>query len=229
MSSVANKLFELCEQIDSVSIDLDGDEYFNEKGEIVIGKILAIRSYLEEYNQVNIVTKIDSLDLESHNLIQIIEFTRGYLIPVIRETFENMVEENFERNELFWEFIHPRIKNVSLSRYNSGHFADSVESAMKEINSAVKMIVKSVTGDELDGVKLMDRAFSMENPIIKLNDLSSESDKNIQKGYMQIFQGSMTGIRNPKAHENMNTKRNKAIHLLFLSSLLMYKIDERIP
>jgi len=44
---------------------------------------------------------------------------------------------------------------------------------------------------------------------------------------MQIFAGAMTGIRNPKAHANIVIDRNRAIHLLFLASLLFFKLDER--
>jgi len=43
---------------------------------------------------------------------------------------------------------------------------------------------------------------------------------------MQIFAGSMTGIRNPKAHGNLNITRERGIHLLFLASLLFHKLDE---
>ncbi len=69
---------------------------------------------------------------------------------------------------------------------------------------------------------------SLDNPIIKLTPLSSETDKNIQKGYLQIFSGAIIGIRNPKAHENLSIDENRAIHLIFLASLLMSKIDETI-
>jgi hypothetical protein len=44
---------------------------------------------------------------------------------------------------------------------------------------------------------------------------------------MQIFAGAMTGIRNPKAHANIIIDSNRAIHFLFLASLLMYVIDEK--
>ncbi|MBA7577516.1 hypothetical protein ES708_19369 [subsurface metagenome] len=44
---------------------------------------------------------------------------------------------------------------------------------------------------------------------------------------MQIFSGAMTGIRNPKAHENITIDSQRAIHFLFLASLLMFKIDEK--
>ncbi|MBI5281457.1 MAG: hypothetical protein HY858_07225 [Candidatus Solibacter usitatus] len=52
--------------------------------------------------------------------------------------------------------------------------------------------------------------------------------RRLQQGYMQIMAGSMTGIRNPKAHGNLNPDSTKALHLICLASLLMNKLDERI-
>jgi len=61
-----------------------------------------------------------------------------------------------------------------------------------------------------------------------LSDLSTQTGKDIQKGYMQIFSGAMTGIRNPKVHDNIEIDDKRAIHFLFLASLLIEKVDERI-
>jgi len=72
----------------------------------------------------------------------------------------------------------------------------------------------------------MQKAFSLQRPVIKIEDLSTDSGKNIQQGYLQIFSGTMTGIRNPKDHENLIIDKLRAIHLLFLASLLLFKIDE---
>jgi hypothetical protein len=47
-------------------------------------------------------------------------------------------------------------------------------------------------------------------------------------GYMNIFAGAMTGIRNPKAHENQIISKDMAIKRLIFASLLMDKIDEAI-
>ena len=127
----------------------------------------------------------------------------------------------------FWNLLHPKITAISKSRFDSKHYADSAEAALKEVNNIVKAIVKEKTGNEYDGADLMNRAFSIDRPIIKLEDLSTETGKNIQKGYMQIFAGAMTGIRNPKAHANIIIDSNRAIHFLFLASLLMYVIDEK--
>jgi hypothetical protein len=56
----------------------------------------------------------------------------------------------------------------------------------------------------------------------------SESGRNIQQGYMDIFAGAMTGIRNPKAHGNIQIDSKQAIHLLFLASLLLHKLDKQL-
>lgn len=135
---------------------------------------------------------------------------------------------NASSGQLSWHDIHPKIVSVARSRFESRHYADSAEAALKEVNNSVKEIVKRRTGNELDGATLMRTAFSPKNPIIVLDNLSTESGQNIQLGYMDIFAGAMTGIRNPKAHDNLNITDKRAIHFIYLASLLMYKIDERL-
>lgn len=133
---------------------------------------------------------------------------------------------NHSPNWDFWSLIHQSIISVAKSRFDSGHHADAVEAAMKEVNVRVKQIYKNISGSEDDGASLMKNAFSVRNPRIVLGDISTESGKNIQQGYMEIFSGAMMGIRNPKAHENITISKDRAIHFLFLASLLMNKIDE---
>ena len=126
----------------------------------------------------------------------------------------------------FWSLIHDDVRRVSKKKFADGHYSDAVESAFKEVNSRVKKIVKEKTNDEYDGTDLMNRAFSPGNPIIILDDILTVSGKDVQKGYLQMFSGSILGIRNPKAHANLITSRENAIHFLFLASLLMKKIDD---
>lgn len=126
----------------------------------------------------------------------------------------------------FWSIIHPVIQRVAKSKFEDGYLADAVESALKEVNKRIKDYVRSKTRRELDGAPLMQYAFSLQQPVVTLNNLETETGRNIQQGYMQIFAGSMTGIRNPKAHDNINIEEARAIHFLFLTSLLMYKLDE---
>ncbi len=125
-----------------------------------------------------------------------------------------------------WNDLDTRIQKVAETRFGSRNYADAVEAALKEINHRIKVHVKNLSGQELDGSSLMNTAFSLKNPIIVLDDLATEMGKNIQIGYMQIFAGAMTGIRNPKAHQNIHITERRAMQFLVLASLLMEKLDE---
>lgn len=133
-----------------------------------------------------------------------------------------------KEKEGFWPYIHPLIYHVAVNRFNGGLYADAVESALKEVNSRVKRLYKKYRGEERDGQDLMRKAFASSNPLLIFEGMNTESGKNVQDGYMQIFAGAMQGIRNPKAHENLSISREEAIKRLVLASLLMDKIDEAI-
>ena len=127
---------------------------------------------------------------------------------------------------VFWTRVHPKIAELARPRIEANHLADAVEASFKEVNDRVKSLVKTRTGKEYDGASLMKQAFSTNGPIISLADMSTASGQNEQLGYMDIFAGAMTGIRNPKAHSNLTIEENRAIHLIHLASLLMFKLDE---
>lgn len=133
-----------------------------------------------------------------------------------------------KENEGFWSYIHPLIYQVSEERFHSGFYADAVEAALKEINTRVKNVYRKYRGEEKDGKDLMHKAFTPSDPLLIFERMDTESGRNVQEGYMQIFAGAMQGIRNPKAHENMNISREDAVKRLVLASLLMDKIDEAI-
>lgn len=72
----------------------------------------------------------------------------------------------------------------------------------------------------------MQRVFSPENPILMVEkNLDTQTNKDTQKGYMMMFFGAMSAIRNPKAHENMTISREDAVRKLMFASMLMYKLD----
>jgi uncharacterized protein (TIGR02391 family) len=130
--------------------------------------------------------------------------------------------------DLGWLIIHPDIAKVAKSRFDSRHFADAAEAAFKLINERMKKIVRDRTGLESDGVALMQRAFSKDKPVLTLGDLSTMIGEDMQVGYQQIFSGAMRGIRNPKAHANVEIDAIRSMHFIFLASLLMFKVDEAL-
>lgn len=125
-----------------------------------------------------------------------------------------------------WKLIHPRVANVAKPRFETGQFADAAEAACKAVITRVKRIWVAAGRTEQDGKSLMLSAFSVQNPVIRLGDLTTETGRNIQEGYMHLFAGMTQGVRNPKAHDEVVIKSDRCLHFLMLTSLLMSKLDE---
>lgn len=129
----------------------------------------------------------------------------------------------------FWNDIHPEIREVARSRYESAHFADAVEASLKHVEVVVKKIFVAAGKSEMIGAALMRSALSPTGGVIVLEDLATQDGKNIQQGYMEMMAGAMTGIRNPKAHGNIVIDAKRARHHIYTASLFAYVIDERKP
>ena len=67
------------------------------------------------------------------------------------------------------------------------------------------------SGLDIDGVPLMQRAFSPNKPILKFNDLSDQSDRDEQMGFMSLFSGAVSGLRNPRAHGFIHDDAERAL------------------
>ena len=118
--------------------------------------------------------------------------------------------------------LHPQVVEASRELFKDGHYRDAIYRAFVEVNNFVKRRAKS----HLDGRKLMSTVFSPDNPIIKLNPLETQTDKNEQEGFMYLFMGAMQGIRNPKAHENIiQNNPYIALNLIGFASLLIQTIS----
>lgn len=90
------------------------------------------------------------------------------------------------------------LSDVARSLFDDGYYSLSIEEATKFVNN----LVKERSGSDLDGSKLMSNVFAKDPPILMLNDLGTQSEKDEQLGYALIMQGTMIGIRNPRAHEH---------------------------
>jgi uncharacterized protein (TIGR02391 family) len=119
--------------------------------------------------------------------------------------------------------FHPRLIAASKSLFESGHYAQAIFEAFKAVNN----FIKQKTGLNLDGKQLMAKAFNEEGPVIKLNELKTQSDRDEQEGFKFLFMGAMEGIRNPKAHDNVvQTDPYRTLEYLGFASLLMKRAEE---
>jgi uncharacterized protein (TIGR02391 family) len=65
-----------------------------------------------------------------------------------------------------------------------------------------------------------------ESPAVKLNALQTQSEKDEQEGYAQIFAGCMLGVRNPRAHDpDWPDEPVTALELIMLGQHLMRRLD----
>ena len=73
-------------------------------------------------------------------------------------------------------------------------------------------------------------AFNEASPKIKLNDLSTVSEKDEQMGFRFVFAGSMSAIRNPRGHEIRTDPIDLCLdHLSFASVLFRTFENRRLP
>jgi uncharacterized protein (TIGR02391 family) len=120
---------------------------------------------------------------------------------------------------------HEKIASVSRSIFVSGHYSQAIFEACKSLNNSVKE--QSKLSD--DGASLMTKAFSPNNPVLKINNLSNKSEKDEQQGFMHLYQGAILGIRNPFAHEPASPiDLTVALEYLGFLSLLFRKLDDTI-
>lgn len=121
---------------------------------------------------------------------------------------------------------HTDLRVATRTLFCTGHYADAVRRGFICLDNAVrdKSGVSGRTGDSL-----MRTVFSANRPILQLNDLLTDSDRNEQQGYMDVYAGSMKGIRNPRAHEaQMTDDCETALELLTLANHLMRKLDSAV-
>ena len=113
--------------------------------------------------------------------------------------------------------IHFHIQAVSKSLFDDGYFALSTLEAFKFVENEIQRL----SGETASGVGLIGKVFSVGNPLLPLNDLKTQSEKDEQDGFNHLFLGATKAIRNPRAHSFVNDDPETCLdHLVFASMLL---------
>lgn len=133
--------------------------------------------------------------------------------------------------------IHDEIYKVSKNLLDKGSYPQAIFESFKRVISMVKEKAKNQLeieegkkGKELDGKDLMFKVFDIDKPLLKINELKTQSEKDEQDGFKHIFAGAVEGIRNPMAHDIVNTEDlNLTLHYIILASLLARIVDKAKP
>ncbi|MFC1875255.1 TIGR02391 family protein [Chloroflexota bacterium] len=127
--------------------------------------------------------------------------------------------------------FHPRIIEASKSLFIDKHYSIAIEKAVISLILFIKEKTgfpkDKSTGRELDCRKLMTKVFNENDPIIALNKLKRDIDKDEQEGFRFLYMGASIGIRNPKVHSLAKLDDPyKTLQYLSLISILIKRAEE---
>ena len=168
------------------------------------------------------------LDYESFS--EIINEHRGWILKENKEESKSTLKMfNIRQMNVlgagvdFSHLLHSEIIEHALPKFQDGHYRNAVLDSV----IAVFDLIRKRTGLLEDGDELIGKAFSLNRPYLVLSEIETDSGKNDQKGFMQIFKGVYQGVRNPKAHSLTNDlSQTQAAQYLVFSSLLARRIEE---
>ena len=203
-----------------VKYTLDPEDY----GTLTSPKLSTIHlrgEWTDDYYQEDFLKELSGYERDLKSIIQKYEILGIGTGPVTASKPERIRETT---TDLFDKMqLHSRVIEVSKSLFETGHYAPAILEAFKAVNN----FVKEKTNLSQDGKALMSKVFSEDNPVIKLNELLTVSDKDEQEGFKFLFMGAMVGIRNPKAHDNIvQTDPYRTLEYLSFASLLMRRAEE---
>jgi uncharacterized protein (TIGR02391 family) len=111
-----------------------------------------------------------------------------------------------------------RVVKAAGSYWASGHYTKAVQNVFVALISAV---AAKVNRPDQDGDGLMRHAFSQDSPLLRVSEIGSE-----QRGYMDLFAGSVLAIRNPLSHTPEEVLSfDEARELLSFASYLFRVLD----
>ncbi|ETT44729.1 TIGR02391 family protein [Paenibacillus sp. FSL H7-689] len=103
---------------------------------------------------------------------------------------------------------------------------ESYSSAILDAIHLLTETIRNKTGLEGDGSSLVGQAFGSSSPMIQLNKGQTESEKNVQKGMVDLLRGVYTTIRNPRSHDKHSDSKSDADSIILFLDYILKLIDK---
>ena len=117
-------------------------------------------------------------------------------------------------DERLWAAIEPS--------YSVGNYSAAILESIHFLSD----LIRTKSGLESDGNQLVGDSFGGPDPVIKLNSLQTESERNEQKGVEFMLRGLYSGVRNPRSHEKRVDTLQTANAIIGLAGYLVGVIDK---
>jgi uncharacterized protein (TIGR02391 family) len=132
---------------------------------------------------------------------------------------------------LHWRHLHQKLKDRVEDYYHHGQYGIAASQGVQIYCE----IIRDLTGLTDDEGHLVNTVFGSKPysnlPTVQINDLKTESKKNIQEGQAQLSRGVVTGFRNPISHGPIDTivptvfSELDCLNVLSLVSYLVARLD----
>ncbi|MEV7757997.1 TIGR02391 family protein [Microbacterium sp. NPDC089180] len=126
--------------------------------------------------------------------------------------------------------LHPWIWSGAASLWNSGHYREAVEGAIRKLNAEAqnKLGRRDVSETDLFSQAFSEQSAAARNPRLhRMTDDGSKTFKSVQRGARMFAEGVFAGIRNPLAHEvDHEMPEQQALEYLAALSVLARWVDE---
>lgn len=141
------------------------------------------------------------------------------------------VRENLGENapDLSAADLHPWIWSGAKSLWQSGHYREAVEGAIRKLNAEAQ---NKVGRRDISETDLFKQAFSLDEPksgksrLRRMQDDGSDTYKSVQRGAMTFAEGVFARIRNPLSHEaEQELSEQEALEYLAALSVLARWVD----
>ncbi len=118
----------------------------------------------------------------------------------ITRAFRDRDLEDHSGQSTKWRRLHWVFSDSQRQHGCANRIIDFIQSFL-EASKGLAQRIRDLSGIEGDGAALVDKVFSIDNPILALNFLKSDTEKSEHKGFAQLLKGCFAAVRNPLAHE----------------------------
>jgi uncharacterized protein (TIGR02391 family) len=175
--------------------------------------------FLELMNQLNKVLAFSGFKINEKG--KFLKTSKATTINEARSKANNISKILFDRN------IHHDVLKFCKPELIQENYFHAVLEATKSISNKIR----EISGSSLDGNKLIYEVFNKDKPLIAINSLTTDSEKNEQLGLKNLLNGIFSMFRNVVAHEAKITwsiSEQDAIDLFTTLSFIHRKLDNAV-
>ncbi len=148
------------------------------------------------------------------------------------EKARTLAEAEARANRLQKQLSDRRVHPSVLKFCRAELLQDNYFHAVLEAAKSVSQRIREMTGLDLDGSELVDRAFASGAPKLAINRLDTETARMEQRGFANLLRGIVGMFRNPTAHAPKiywPIEESEALDVLTIISWAHRKLDQAVP